>query len=611
MKLKLILMCVMININIYSQIKTFAAVNILDSLALGGSEYMDTVINIADILPPVLWKKTNGHLFPQNITDSVGIGIDTPNALFQVKDLINFEGTSTILGQDAGKNAINSARNIFIGKMAARDASCRRSIIIGFGSGMKTKGTSNTYIGYASGSLDTSGSYNAILGSLAAVHNLSGSENVCVGHGSGAAFRTADANVYVGVQAGASSQGDHNTALGYAAGRAGLSGNYNVFVGNNAGGQNAQNYNTFVGSSAGANNTTGNGTFIGYQAGAENITGQSNVYVGLRAGGKNYTGNNNTYIGYLSGYNGNTSDNTCVGFRSGMNSIQNGNTYIGTNSGVSNSTGSANTYIGNNSGVADTQGSRNVYIGNDVANSQLTGNDNIYIGNDVASASTSGFNNVYIGSSSANSNTTGVNNVYIGFHAGFNSTSSGELIIENSSSSTPLIHGDFYRDYLKFNTDSLDYINSVAQYHKLDSLAITTADTWQSIKLDTNIALESTYGFGFNADSTGIIISTKGIFRIQGCVHWHYNGSDLTRVKLYVRVLIDGVEARCLQSNGFKDRRADDYGTQPFTGTVNATYGSEIKLQVRVSDTDMVLKGDNVYDNPVAASINLEKISFK
>ena len=515
MKLKLILMCVMININIYSQIKTFAAVNILDSLALGGSEYMDTVINIADILPPVLWKKTNGHLFPQNITDSVGIGIDTPNALFQVKDLINFEGTSTILGQDAGKNAINSARNIFIGKMAARDASCRRSIIIGFGSGMKTKGTSNTYIGYASGSLDTSGSYNAILGSLAAVHNLSGSENVCVGHGSGAAFRTADANVYVGVQAGAFSQGDHNTALGYAAGRTGLSGNYNVFVGNNSGSKNTQNNNTFIGSSAGANNTTGNGTFIGYQAGAKNITGQSNVYVGLRAGGKNYTGNNNTYIGYLSGYNGNTSDNTCVGFRSGMNSIQNGNTYIGTNSGVSNSTGSANTYIGNHSGAVDTQGSRNVYIGNNVANSQLTGNDNVYIGNDVASASTSGFNNVYIGSSSAISNITGVNNVYIGFHAGFNRIGSGELIIENSSSSTPLIYGDFYRDLLKINghlavTDSLQINGSTY----VDSIIDIGEFIYEKHIVGVTSVNTATYNLATNDYILNVIYPTTGVCTI-------------------------------------------------------------------------------------------------
>ncbi len=337
------------------------------------------------------------------------------------------------------------------------------------------------------------------------------------------------------------------------------------------------NYSTAIG--YGTKTNGGYNTFYGYQSGYNNTNGSSNVFIGSYSGWNNTLGYTNVFIGSSAGYkNQSGAKNVLIGQNAGRNINSHNNTIIGESAGFSNQYGDDNTFIGYYSAYGN-YGSRNIFIGSH--------------------------------SGHASNTTFGSDNIFIGYYAGAQETGSNKLYIENSNSNTPLIYGDFANDYLHFYADSIDYINAVAQYHRLDSFTVSSADTWVDIKLDTNIANEGTYGFKFNSDSTGIICTTQGIIRVQGCVHWIWSGATTTRVKLYTRVLIDGVEARCLQANSFKDRNADDYGTQPFTGTIYATYGSEIKLQVRVSNTNMYLKGDDVYDNPVAASINFEKITYK
>ena len=46
-----------------------------------------------------------------------------------------------------------------------------------------------------------------------------------------------------------------------------------------------------------------------------------------------------------------------------------------------------------------------------------------------------------------------------------------------------------------------------------------------------------------------------------------------------------------------------------FDGTIDVEEGDVIVLQARVTDANFKLAGDNVFDNPVSASINFEKIS--
>ena len=327
------------------------------------------------------------------------------------------------------------------------------------------------------------------------------------------------------------------------------------------------------------------------------------------------------------------------------------NSFFGLYGGSSITNGHDNTFLGSRTGLLTTIGNHNTFIGSSSGNTNVSGNYNTYLGSNSGGLSTGSYN------------------VFLGYQAGYNETGSNKLYIENSNSSSPLIYGEFDNDLLKCNghfsvTDSLNingsayvdsivgteemtgnvansttrldtvfsdvfngdifysdsvfisddsirYVQPVCKYHRVDSMNIGTANTWLDVKLDTNIADETTYGFSLNSDSTGIVINQKGIYEVGGCIHWKYYGLATTRVKIFTRILIDGCEARCLQTNTDRDRRDSGNGYQNFAGTIVAKAGSVVKLQVQVDDTDLDLEGSSVFDHPVAATLWLEYQSNK
>lgn len=103
-----------------------------------------------------------------------------------------------------------------------------------------------------------------------------------------------------------------------------------------------------------------------------------------------------------------------------------------------------NVFIGAFAGNDVTTGPRNVYIGSDAGRRTTTGNGNVAIGEGAGDEGFSGSDNVYIGEDAGGGiGNTGSDNIFIGNKAGFNETGSDKLYIANSSTSTPLIHGDF------------------------------------------------------------------------------------------------------------------------------------------------------------------------
>lgn len=111
-----------------------------------------------------------------------------------------------------------------------------------------------------------------------------------------------------------------------------------------------------------------------------------------------------------------------------------GNTFIGYRSGYENTYGSDNTFLGSSSGYNNTSGFRNTFIG------VSTGRNN-----------TNGDFNTYLGWQSGYNNQTGLRNVFLGYAAGYNETGSDRLYIDNSSTSSPLIWGNFSLNRLNFN----------------------------------------------------------------------------------------------------------------------------------------------------------------
>jgi hypothetical protein len=181
--------------------------------------------------------------------------------------------------------------------------------------------------------------------------------------------------------------------------------------------------------------------------------------------------NASIFIGSSSGSQEDKRRNTVIGVRSFMNNISGrGNSVLGFASLLENTTGEFNTAIGTNSLCYNTSGNKNTAIGTKSLNYNTNGSNNTAMGAASLFRNTIGNNNIGIGSFTDSYNQEGSNNtiigyeagkgtiehnksgcVFLGYQAGYNEYRDNMLYIENSSSDTPLIGGDFLNNEIYLN----------------------------------------------------------------------------------------------------------------------------------------------------------------
>ncbi len=244
------------------------------------------------------------------------------------------------------------------------------------------------------------------------------------------------------------------TTTNFGAG-SGEDGSNNSFFGYNSG-ENIStngNYNSVFGAYTSQSLSTGlNNTLIGASAGGSISFGSHNTFTGKDAGRFN-NGNNNCYYGVMAGYGAtDASNNIFVGYKSASNMIQGHyNTFVGTQSGEQRVDGNYNTMLGYMSGYGSGGSNSNTFIGAFSGYSNETGVHNLFLGYETGYNNTTGKQNVFIGNGAGKNNSTGSNNIFLGISAGSNETGSNKLYIANSSTSKPLIYGDFSAGFVNFN----------------------------------------------------------------------------------------------------------------------------------------------------------------
>ena len=84
---------------------------------------------------------------------------------------------------------------------------------------------------------------------------------------------------------------------------------------------------------------------------------------------------------------------------------------------------------------------------------QPAGSFNTYIGDAAGAQKTDGDRNTFLGYGAGASSTSGSDNVMIGYRTGQNETGSNKLYIDNSTTTKPLVYGDFSTNDLQSNGD--------------------------------------------------------------------------------------------------------------------------------------------------------------
>jgi len=210
--------------------------------------------------------------------------------------------------------------------------------------------------------------------------------------------------------------------------------------------------NTFIGNGSGANATSSDGnTCIGYQSGAAITTGFNNVIIGRGAGSSLNVGDSNIFIGLSCGASMLSDQyNVLIGYACAQNAAGVSSlVMIGKFAGLSITTGGANTFLGAGSGMVTT-----------------IGTDNTFVGVNAGAGNITSYNNTYVGSN-AGAGATGLGNVFIGYQAGYFEAGNNKLYISNSTTSTPLIYGEFDNQVLYFTAQEIRQRYDASNYNKI------------------------------------------------------------------------------------------------------------------------------------------------
>jgi len=313
----------------------------------------------------------------------------------------------------------------------------------------------NYFVGHESGISNTTGQYNSFFGYQSGRANTQGDNNVYMGYRTGYSSTIGWDNIFIGTESGTNSSGGNlydNVCIGTQSAM-NNTGNRNVFIGKESGKVNTGVANIFIGSKSGIANTSGiRNIFIGVRSGETNTTANDNIFIGDVAGYSNSSGYSNVFVGSSAG-GSNTSgaSNIFLGDVCGSyNTTGTGNIFIGQSAGRSNTTSAYSVAIGYQAGYNST-GTQNVFLGYSTASSLSSGTYNTILGPRAGGAKTGGSGNTFVGFMSGYNNGTGGSNVFLGYYAGYNETGSNLLYIDNSSTTTPLIWGDFNGDDIVIN----------------------------------------------------------------------------------------------------------------------------------------------------------------
>ncbi len=361
-----------------------------------------------------------------------------------------------------------------------------------------TSGAYNCAFGYNAMFTNTNGNFNAAFGDNSLNANTTGKYNAAFGYGALISSTTADSNTAMGIFAlGRTTTGYNNTAVGAKADFNNQQGARNTIIGFEAGlgtSSHTKSGNIFLGYQAGYNETESNKLYIensnsstpliygefdndilringtldinnAYQFptadGASGQTLQTDGSGNLSWGTSGVsdindlsdakTSGSSLFLGSGAGAADDSIDNknVAVGVEA-LNAVTSGTSNVATgyNALYSNIHGDANTAIGNYALYSDTSGHDNTAMGYGAGYRNTAGDYNTLIGRDALLNNQIGSFNTIIGYEAGEGTTIHSQSycTFLGYHAGYNETGDNKLYIENSTSSTPLIYGEFDND---------------------------------------------------------------------------------------------------------------------------------------------------------------------
>jgi hypothetical protein len=336
-------------------------------------------------------------------------------------------------------------------------------------------------------------------------------------------------------------------------------------------------YSTIYGQAAGVNDdfTSNLNSYFGAFSGYSNVSAEGNTGIGYHTLYNHTSGDNNTAVGNLALSNSETgSYNVAVGYGASASNLDgNTNTALGTSVLTSATTGSQNVGVGTNALNANIDGWNNSVVGAFALNSATTGSSNVCVGFATLYSGVTTERTVAIGTYAGYSST-GSDNVFIGYNAGRNELNSNRLHIENSTTFTPLIYGEFDNDLIRINGDfesaNTAKIGSVGTGVESDPQVASTAHSGSGFLVAPWVYTNAIHAQGERgAGSTLITVGNDGTFGANNEINFITSGTE----RMTITTIGTGLNEPSPDSD-FHIKQSSNGTTDASTGGVTLTSSS-------------------------------------
>jgi len=474
------------------------------------------------------WDKTLGHLYSSTITDSLGIGTDSPSELFEINGgKFSLNGTTDFYENTSGKSQIDG------GSIVLNLDNVYVENDLSFASQSVFVDSILTTVINSDGALVTSSAVVDYVGTV--------SDTSLWGRSGGSVYtKTVTDSVGIGVKSPA--------AILDVAGRIEIS-------------------------------STGGSIFIGGDAGpVDDLTANENIYIGYEAGLLSVNANNNIGIGAdaLRGATDATdSQNTAIGSAALLACSANGNTAIGWQSMLSNITGGNNTAVGKSA-----------------LNNNTSGNNTVAIGLNAGSTYTGGLSNtspdqcVYIGDLSEANTANSDNEIVIGYDAigsGDNTATIGNesvtSVIMADDSSAVVYAGGFVTtgDIRTTQYISPDKAIHLFHYYGDSTVSYSYSTEWDHLSNIGDSLWINDHSDGFTESNDTITITGAGHYDFIATNTLSCDYNETVSIRFYNKTQTSGMPV----AGAITGEGTDDYGTIITVASFVCAAGDEILLQIK------------------------------
>lgn len=169
--------------------------------------------------------------------------------------------------------------------------------------------------------------------------------------------------------------------------------------------------------------------------------------------------------------------------------------------------------------------------------------------------------------------------------------------------------------YVYLNYVSIDDSNNLTYYQpsiiafRIADFDVTTAGSWQMIKLDSLVDCSGTGSFSFNYDSTKIICNKSGIYSACSFQSLVNNQGSSLNTTAKIRTVHNNVETKCGKWSNQVTRDDGTYIPVNFTGKFGVSSGDSIWLEYNFGDNDLDYESDPAFDKAFTVGWSIQYVT--